>query len=194
MKNIITFDQELFSWFNSFINQNTVFDTLIKFLTVYLVYCVPIGLIVAWFLLKNDKKKIILIKTTLASIFMWQVPTRIISMLWYRPRPIAELVGSKELVFHVPSYSFPSDHSTFIAALGTYFYLCGFKKTGVLIYTASILVGTSRVIAGLHYPGDVLCGWILGTIGAIIIYQFDKYLEKYLALPILKIMKKIKLA
>lgn len=194
INNILQTDQSFFYTLNGLLGHSGFFDAIVKVLSVYLVYCVPIGLLIAWFILKKDQQKIDLIKVTLASFFIWQVPTRLISMLWFRPRPIAELAGAKEVVFHVPSYSFPSDHSTFLAALATYFYLLGYKKVATWIYVVAFLVGTTRIIGGMHYPLDVLAGWTLGIVGAYLIHLLDKYIQKYLAQPILKIAKWIKLA
>ncbi|MBR2995855.1 MAG: phosphatase PAP2 family protein [Lachnospiraceae bacterium] len=70
-------------------------------------------------------------------------------------------------------YSFPSMHSTNSAVL--YGMLPeGFAKTraaGVLRVLAVLLpflIGLSRVLVGVHYPTDVLCGWLVG-IGILLI-------------------------
>ncbi len=60
-------------------------------------------------------------------------------------------------------YSFPSGHSSCAAAtygtIGLYF-----KKNWATIIAVAIplLVGISRFCLGVHYPTDVLCGWLLG--------------------------------
>ncbi len=70
-------------------------------------------------------------------------------------------------------FSFPSMHSTNSAVL--YGMLPeGFAKTraaGVLRVLAVLLpflIGLSRVLVGVHYPTDVLCGWLVG-IGILLI-------------------------
>ena len=60
-------------------------------------------------------------------------------------------------------YSFPSGHSTNAAAV--YGSLAKYKKNKVLTVIAVILpllIGVSRFCLGVHYPTDVLCGWLLG--------------------------------
>lgn len=193
MNSLINFDISLFQKLNGLLFRNEVFDFIIMILAKYLVYMVPLGLLLGWFLSK-EKEKISLIKTTIVSVIIWQTIPKIISMIWFRPRPIAELAGSKELVFHVPSYSFPSDHSTFLAALATYLYMVGLKKVGITVYIAAFLVGISRVVAGLHFPGDVLVGWLIGISFSYLLFKADKVIEKYIAKPILNLAKKIRLA
>jgi len=191
---LLQFDQSLFYWFHSILGFNQILDYIILFIGKYLVYFIPIGLLVSWFIYNSNQDRIAMIKTTLVSVFVWQVPTRIIAYFWYRPRPFVELGQTKELFFHLPSYSFPSDHATFLMALGTYFYLLKYKKIGILIIIGSFLVGFSRVISGIHYPLDVVCGLMLGFLGAYLLHYLDKYIQLYLAEPILKIAKFIRLA
>lgn len=194
INSVLHIDQSFFYTLNGLLGHNSLFDNIIKIISVYVVYLVPICLLVAWFYYKQEKIKLDLIKITLSSFFVWQVPTRLIAMLWFRPRPIAELAGAKEVVFHVPTYSFPSDHSTFLAALATYTYLLGYKKVSIYLYVIALFVGTSRIIGGMHYPLDVLAGWTLGILGAYLLHLADKYIQKYLAVPILNFMKWLHLA
>ena len=63
-------------------------------------------------------------------------------------------------------FSFPSGHSTnTVIAFGS---LAVYKKRVVLFKVLAVvlplLVGASRVILGVHYPTDVLAGWLLGAI------------------------------
>ncbi len=194
INNLLQFDQSFFYWFNNLQGQNYFVDSITHILAEYVIYIIPLLLLVCWFIYKTDKNRIDMLKATIVSVIIWQIPTRIIAWIWYRPRPYIELGGTKELFFHVPSYSFPSDHATFLAAISMYFYLLGYKKVGTIGFVVTFLVSISRIIAGLHYPGDVLFGWILGIGGAWIIFIiFDKYVEKYIAKPIFKMAKFIKL-
>lgn len=63
-------------------------------------------------------------------------------------------------------YSFPSGHSS--NAVTVYGSLAVHEKKRkllcVLAVLLPILVGFSRVFVGVHYPTDVLCGWLLGII------------------------------
>ena len=75
-------------------------------------------------------------------------------------------------------YSFPSMHSASVPAL--YFTLAKeAKKKWLWIIAAALtlLVGFSRIVAGMHYPTDVLTGWILGFAVIGIFSLLDRYVH-----------------
>jgi undecaprenyl-diphosphatase len=78
-------------------------------------------------------------------------------------------------------FGFVSSHATNNFALATIFGLLNYKNfrffTYVLFFWA-IIVSYSRVYLGVHYPGDVLGGAILGATVAYVGYIVIKYLEK----------------
>ena len=188
MQNLINLDQKVFDWFNSFIYKNNAVDFLIKIFAVYFIYLIPLTFIIFWFLYRNEKTQKFLLELFFVLIVSWQVVARIIGMIINRPRP-STFEGAKEILFHPPTYAFPSDHALFLAALTTYLYLAGYKKIGNIALILTILISVSRIIAGFHWPGDVLAGWILGTILAFIFYKIRKPIEKNIISPIYKLTK-----
>lgn len=60
-------------------------------------------------------------------------------------------------------YSFPSDHTTFAAALAAGLWLAN-RKLGIIAATLALVEGFSRVYLGQHYPHDVLAGLVLSTL------------------------------
>ena len=73
-------------------------------------------------------------------------------------------------------YSFPSGHSTnSTIAFGSIAYYFKNKALRIICILIPFLVGISRFCLGVHYPTDVLCGWILGW---IIIFLMPWLLKK----------------
>ncbi len=72
-------------------------------------------------------------------------------------------------------YSFPSLHSASVVALMVSIANEVRKKwMWILAVVISLLVGISRAVTGMHYPTDILAGWALGLISAVICMLLEK--------------------
>ena len=93
-----------------------------------------------------------------------------------------ELSGATALIPHPTDNSFPSGHALFSAALlvGLYRY---YRRSWLIaaIAVLALLTTLSRVIGGVHYPGDILGGFFFGGIGAIYLQKVvqSELMEKY---------------
>ena len=82
-----------------------------------------------------------------------------------RTRPYNAINGLTILVPPLSDYSFPSGHASasFAAAFAL---MKGFGKRGAWVYLPAALIAVSRLWVGVHYPTDVICGAICGTLCA----------------------------
>lgn len=87
----------------------------------------------------------------------------VIKKLVQRPRPYLVIADLQCLVAAESSTSFPSGHaaSSFVCA---YILTRSFGKKGAWAYVPAALIALSRIYVGVHYPSDVLCGALLGTL------------------------------
>ena len=122
-----------------------------------------------------------------SSLNMW-LP--MIKSVVLRPRPYMEYPdrvkplalqdkGAAAMDVAAQGYSFPSMHSASVPAM--YFSLAKEAKKKwlwLLAMVLTILVGVSRVVAGMHYPTDVLAGWILGFAVMGIFTLLGRYVKK----------------
>ena len=75
-------------------------------------------------------------------------------------------------------YSFPSGHSTNSVTVYSSLPLRSSRKIfKVIAILGPALVGIARVLAGVHYPTDVLCGWLLGIATIAFFYFLQKKIE-----------------
>ncbi|MCB9064474.1 MAG: phosphatase PAP2 family protein [Chitinophagales bacterium] len=102
------------------------------------------------------------------------ISASIIKPLYLRPRPCNNIHLKDITHLLVPcgsGYSFPSSHATNHFALGI-FSAITFKHITKWIWPIGLLwaisVGYAQIYVGVHFPGDVLVGGLLGSIVAII--------------------------
>ena len=70
-------------------------------------------------------------------------------------------------ISHRPS--FLSSANIFAFAFAIYLYN---KKWGIWFLFATLLMTTARVIAGVHYPSDILGGMIVGVMVAYLAFRY----------------------
>ncbi|EGY52227.1 phosphatase PAP2 family protein [Neisseria shayeganii] len=73
------------------------------------------------------------------------------------------------------SASFPSGHSAFAAAFAVlwmilYWHTPQRGKVAAVAGLLLLLAGLSRVVLGVHYPTDVLVGWMVGGVSVLGVY------------------------
>lgn len=92
-----------------------------------------------------------------------------------RPRPeLADTV--KPLIIHIPDNSFPSGHAIYAgAAVTAAFLFIRNKAIAWLLLVLGILMALCRVVAGIHYPGDVIAGVPIGIGSAYLFRNFLRF-------------------
>ncbi|MFH1854798.1 MAG: phosphatase PAP2 family protein [bacterium] len=192
--NILGIDQNILAYLNEFfVGKNPFLDKVLVFFGVYFIYTLPVILVLLWFLVKKEQRALAF--SFAGMLLSWFVITKsIIPAIWFRERPDLDLIGAKEIFFHRPDYSFPSDHATALFALTFGLYLFGYKKAANWFLLYSIIICLARVIIGVHFPLDIVAGIASGLIGALVVYILQKPLEKIIWKPMIKFLKKIKLA
>lgn len=158
----MTFDTQLFYLLNGIAGQSRLLDTVIVFFASYLAYILIIIFAVLLFVSqypKREKWEIVFV-TAISGVIARFGVTELIRFFYHRPRPFTALPGVHQLLTD-SAWSFPSGHAAFFFAMSTAVYLYN-KKWGTGFFIATILITVSRVIAGVHYPLDILGGALVG--------------------------------
>ena len=108
-----------------------------------------------------------------------QLSASVLKPLFARPRPCQDMSGLHLLVECGAAMAMPSSHAANAFGQAVLFSLFR-KKLGVCLYTAATLIALSRVFVGVHYPGDILVGGLLGAACGLAVWNiFCKLSPKF---------------
>jgi undecaprenyl-diphosphatase len=106
--------------------------------------------------------------TAALALILSHLFVQVLKRLIVRPRPQLP-VGILSLIEPPDRFSFPSGHATasLVFALSLMPVLA--IMPAILLLVAAVLVGISRCYLGVHYPGDVVVGWVIAAGSVLLI-------------------------
>ncbi len=170
-------DVSLFYKLNNLIGLSTLFDDLIIFFASPFVYLTLLVVFFAFifpgYFVEETKGKILrvgIVFGVFAGLVARFVVKEAVVLFHDSPRPFDILEVVSPLIAQSPMNSFPSGHALFFFALSAIilFYSRGL---GVFLLIASTLIAISRVIAGVHWPSDILAGASIGILTGVSVYS-----------------------
>ena len=179
-------DQSLFNVINSD-SANPFFDAVMPFLRNS-IHWAPLYLFFIVFVALNFKSKglwwivFFLVTVSLADM----VGTNVFKHNFYRIRPCntPDLFPHLRLLVPCPSgYGFTSNHAANHFGMATFFFLTFrhlFKKWTLIAFLWALSICYAQVYVGIHYPGDIAGGALLGIIFGLLTGLF---FNKYFRLP-----------
>lgn len=96
-----------------------------------------------------------------------------------RLRPCWAMEGIRAVSGCAGKFSFPSNHATNAMAIAAAVTLWGNKKIGLALTLVAIAIGISRVYLGVHYPSDIVGGFIFGWLVVVSLHPIVRtFLKK----------------
>ena len=149
--------------------QNNFFNVIMPLITNLGHYIFWLGVCAVLAIFGGEKGRNVAI-ILLIAILLGYFLSDALKYIFARPRPFILLTGVHQLATEY-NYSFPSGHATevFIGCI-----ILGKKYGYLLVFILlAVLVSFSRVYIGVHYPGDILAGALLGITISILILHFE---------------------
>ena len=165
-------DLKIFYFFNNLAGKWPVFDTAIIFFADYFGYFAAAFFVAMLFLMPFYRDKLKIFLTAAISVILSRfIITEIIRFLYCRPRPFMAYAVNR--LAEDANCSFSSGHAAFFFALATAVYFYN-KKWSAWFFAAAVFITISRVIAGTHYPSDILGGAVIGVLSAYAVFYLAK--------------------
>lgn len=151
-------NNDIFFFFYNFAHQSETFDKVVIFTAETLPYIVIIlaGLFLLFY--RKSWRELFLV---FGSSGLAYVVSKILKILIHADRPFVEF-SNVQALFPESGFAFPSSHMIFFSALAVAIFLLH-KKAGYVFILFALLIGLARIVAGVHFPFDILGGFILGA-------------------------------
>lgn len=179
---LIQTDTEVFSLLNGL--HSSYFDSLMWLVSNKLSWVIMV-LALLWILYRQGWRQatIVVLAIALTILIADQISSSVIKPLVERPRP-SHALGLESTVHIVNgyrggAYGFVSSHAAnhFGVSMLLVLLLRNRVSTVVLMLWAAV-VCYSRIYLGVHYPGDILCGAIIGLLVGFGVYKLTKRVVK----------------
>lgn len=192
MEKILALDRELFLELNGNFHSPWL-DQLMMFLSSTMAW-IPLYLLLLYLVIRTFKKETwtVLLAIALTILIADQVTSTFMKPFFERLRPSRDPALSEMVTivneYRGGKYGFASSHAanTFGIATLMWLMLKRYRPWIGLLFLWVLLVGYTRIYLGVHYPGDILAGFIVGLLAALISWwwwiYFKNFLEKRTAL------------
>lgn len=182
IETFIQLHTNLFYWLHSLSNGSDEFKFWLYFIAeeidIYIIFLSILFMLVHRHSRKGNRPEMVSHQALKEGLFVtssilvaWAI-SYVMKITFMMPRPYIRFVSEVVPLFPYGGFdSFPSGHATLFAALATALYI-GHKKVGIIFGITAFFIAITRVIAGVHFPIDILVGWIIGVVTVSVVHYY----------------------
>ncbi len=165
----MSLELSLFNSLHDLVGKSGLLDWLFIFLANYFGYFLVAGFIFLLLKERNRHQRLhYLFFGLLTTILSRGLITEIIRFFYDRPRPF-DFLSFTPLISHDPGNSLPSGHAAFYFALALTVFIVNKKWWGWIFLASALLIGLARIIAGVHWPSDILAGLAVSIVSFFVV-------------------------
>ncbi len=167
---------QLFELINSRAGRIDLLDDLMAWAAVWLLLVLAALAVVPARLALRPGSRIALARVA-ASLLLAFVVGQVVARLNHELRPFQSHVVH-QLIPHDGGVSLPSDHAT--AAFALAFAVGAFlsRRWGLVLIVLATVLGFARIWTGVHYPGDILAGALIGAAAVAVVVFVERLWRK----------------
>lgn len=176
-------NHSLVIWANQLVSAHWWLAELTVFTAVYLGWLLVVFLLAYSFRRPISRHNLRLVVASFLAGLIALVTASLVKYLWPTSRPMAELSGITPLFVSSGLAAFPSMHTAFFGALALFMWHYH-RVIGCWLVIMALSIGLARVAAGVHYPLDILGGWLIAAVSVWLVnLVFVKVFGRVKALP-----------
>lgn len=137
--------------------------TLVIITAQYLI-AIPVAAFLLVLVRLDKKRRLELLAVMALGAIMTALLVKLATTVHQDPRPFVS-DGVKPYFQGSTDNGFPSDHTAF-SALAAFVIFHYSNRLGIGLMVLALIIGSARVIAGVHHGQDIIGGFIIGAVGA----------------------------
>ena len=187
MDTILEIDKDLLIWVNSF---HADWLDPVMLLITKTTFWIPLYLFLIFLIFKKFDKDawFILLGVALTILLADQITASILKPIFQRLRPSQDsdiqnlihlVTNSKGAIYKGGKYGFASSHAANSFGAATFMWLLYKEKSRwiLLMFLWATVLTYTRLYLGVHYPGDILVGGMIGVLCAFAGWRFYLWLK-----------------
>lgn len=180
LETLLELDKNLFIFLNGLGSE--AYDSFWLFITKQINW-IPIFALILYLVFNHLgwRHAVLIILVMALLVLLTDQTTNLFKNYFQRLRPVnnTDLDDVIHFVHKRSSFSFISGHASnsMAAAFFLYKVLKPYLKYMGFIFLWPLIFAYSRIYLGLHYPGDILCGYVWGILMALIMLKLYVYLR-----------------
>ena len=183
IQQLINFDQQLLLQLNG---SDSLFWDGFMWIATNTITWIPMAIALLYVIFKNNKIKeslLIILLLALVVVIADQISSGFCKPFFARFRPTQD----PELMYLIDTvneyrggrYGFISSHAANTFAVAIFLSLIiKNRMLGIVLFIWAILNAYSRIYLGVHYPGDILFGTLVGIVVGFLIYLLYNHIHK----------------